>query len=117
MKTLALASVIALMLAFSVMAFGSPPPCAKDKPAAVQTHSIDNQQVSPIVAPLSVDAALAMPIERINIAAETTKAQRFERRNANGPDRLYEDWISDIATPPNEVAFNGFAHTRAREQV
>jgi hypothetical protein len=44
------ALLIVAFVAFSACAFGSPPTSTKEKPAVVQAHSIDKQQVSPIVA-------------------------------------------------------------------
>jgi hypothetical protein len=113
----AMALLIVAFVAFSACAFGSPPTSTKEKPAIVQAHSIDKQQVSPISIQTDVDGTLAMPIERTDIAGEIAKAQRYERRFEIAPDKFTLEWIGDVPTPPNEIAFNGYGNVRPREQV
>lgn len=114
---LAFTLLIVAFVAFSVQAFAASPTSTKEKPAVVQVVSTDWQQVSPIVVQTDIDLALAIPTGRLEIAGELAKAQRYERRYTTTPDNLFEDWISEVATPPNETAFNGFANVRPREQV
>jgi hypothetical protein len=121
---LAIAFMFAIILAGSALAFGSPPTATKDKPAIVQVQSTVASQVSPIFVQTDIDRVLAWPADAVTVAGEKAKAQRYERRFTFTQDSSYQEPSRDVETPPNETrreivvaTYNGFANTRAREQV
>jgi hypothetical protein len=118
MKTaLALAFLVAVF-ARSAFAFDlSPPTPTKDKSVAVKTVPTASVSQAQNVTPLRFDTAVSMPVEQIFVAGEKTKAEAIARRAPVTSEPYIEQWIADVPTPPNKTAFNGFANTRAREQV
>lgn len=116
-------SIIFLVVVFAVAMFAA---CETARGAPIQDASTANVNVQSVDAAVLTDVQFAesvkadlvrdMPSLQLAVRGEKTRHARHERRFEFVPS-LYSDWVSDIESPPNENAFNGFANVRAREKV